>query len=94
VASLVLAIAPTVAFVVLALLRFAPGRTGEIVFFVALAVVQGLSIVLAIVGLVLASRRADGLALAVAGLIVGVLGGLFMFLVVGLALGTLLGTSS
>jgi uncharacterized protein YqgC (DUF456 family) len=91
---LVLAIAPTVAFVVLALLRFAPGRTGEIVFFVTLAVVQGLSILLAVVGLVLASRGSGGMALAVSGLIVGIVGGLFMFLVVGLALGTLLGTSS
>jgi hypothetical protein len=63
------------------------------VFFVTLAVVQGLSIVLALVGLVLANRGAGGLGLAVAGLIVGILGGLFMFLVVGLALGTLLGTS-
>jgi hypothetical protein len=91
--SLVLATAPSVAFVVLALVRLAPGRTGEIVFFVALAVVQGLSILLAIVGLVLASRGAGGMGLAIAGLIVGIVGGLFMLLVVGLALGTLLGAS-
>jgi uncharacterized protein YqgC (DUF456 family) len=89
----ILAILPTAAFLVAALARVDFGRRGDTIFFVSLAVVQGLSVVLAIVAMVRAGRGAGGMAWAATGLALGVLGSLFMFLVVGLALGTLLGTS-
>jgi hypothetical protein len=89
----ILAVLPTAVFMVAALARADFGRSGDTAFFVSLAVVQGLSVVLAIVGLVRAGRGGGGLAWAATGLALSILGSLFMFLVVGLALGTLLGTS-